>query len=161
MKRFTGIENFIGQQRLNKGKDVAREFAKKAKLLIDSGVKKMGLEASETKEMAVSFFNLLEHKLKLNERSVPPGEEEVLEAIEQLKDVGRFSVFSAAVILPGGVVSLLGLEMLARKYGIKFTFIPSSFRKNAEWKHPAGGKKSKESFQKSRKDDISDVRPIE
>jgi hypothetical protein len=65
----------------------------------------------------------------LHERTVPPSEQEVLEAIEQLKDIGRLSVFTTAVILPGGVISLWGLELLARKYGIEFTFIPSAFRK--------------------------------
>jgi hypothetical protein len=40
------------------------------------------------------------------------------------------SVFASVSILPGGGVSLLGLELLARKMGIKnFTFIPSSFRR--------------------------------
>ena len=55
---------------------------------------------------------------------------EVKAAIEQLKDVGRFSIFATLVILPGGVVSLLGLELLARRFGIRgFNLIPSSFRK--------------------------------
>ena len=52
------------------------------------------------------------------------------EAIEQLKDVGRFTVFTALVIIPGGVISLVGLELLARRFGVKgFNLIPSSFRK--------------------------------
>ena len=72
---------------------------------------------------------LLEEKLNLENRSEPPTKEEVRAAIEQLKDVGRFSVFITAVILPGGVISLIGLELLARKFGINFTIVPSSFRK--------------------------------
>ena len=63
---------------------------------------------------------------------------EVREAIEQLKDVGRFSVFATLVILPGGIVSLLGLELLARKFGIKgFNLMPSSFRKKKKTNLPA------------------------
>ena len=59
-------------------------------------------------------------------------------AIEQLKDVGRFSIFTTLVILPGGVVSLLGLEMLARRFGMKgFNLIPSSFRKKRKPDLPA------------------------
>jgi hypothetical protein len=92
-----------------------KEFASKAKKGIDKGVRNMGKEAIETKEMAYSFFKLLEHKLNLNERVVPPTEEEVKIAIEQLRDVGRLSVFTTAVIIPGGAVSLMGLEILARK----------------------------------------------
>jgi len=76
--------------------------------------------------------------------------------------VGRLSVFTTAVILPGGAVSLMGLEILARKFGIKFTFIPSSFRKNAEWKLPAGRKPGLiKSRINRRKNDISDIKPIE
>lgn len=89
-----------------------------------------GQEAKETKEMARLFFRLLESKLKLNERSEPPTEEEVKAAIDQLKDIGRISVFASVSILPGGGISLIGLELLARKFGVKnFTFIPTSFRK--------------------------------
>jgi len=118
-------------------KDYARDYAKKAKTAFDSGIKNMGTEAKETQEMAHSFFRLLEHKLKINERSEPPTESEVREAIEQLKDVGRVSFFATISIIPGGAVSLIGLEMLAAKFGMKnFTLIPSSFRKNSEWHYP-------------------------
>jgi len=150
-----------GEEKLDEGKKFGRIFAAKAKKHIDSGMRKIGIEARETKEMAQSFFKLLDNKLDMNNRTSPPSEEEVREAIEQLKDVGRLSVFTTAIILPGGAVSLLGLEMLARKFGINFTFIPSSFRKNAEWKHPRGMKKRKKSFQKIRKGDISDVKPLD
>jgi hypothetical protein len=108
------------------------------------GIRKMmsglGQEADETKRMAVSFFKMLEHKLNLHNRTDPPTKEEVKEAIEQLKDVGRLSVFISAVILPFGVFSLLGLELLARKFGIRFSFIPSSFKNKKG--HPAEKKES-------------------
>ncbi|MFC2161017.1 hypothetical protein ACFLRX_05125 [Acidobacteriota bacterium] len=94
---------------------------------IQSGMKN---EWNETQDMAQSFFKILEHKLNLNERSEPPSKEEVKKALEQLLDVGRFSFFASVSILPGGGVSLIGLELLARKFGIKnFSFVPSSFRK--------------------------------
>ncbi|MCF8226087.1 MAG: hypothetical protein K9J30_09420 [Bacteroidales bacterium] len=136
------------------------EFAERARRYIELGMKKIGNEAMETREMARSFFKLLEHKLKMNERTVPPTEEEVLEAIEQLKDVGRFSVFTTAVIIPGGAVSLIGLELLARKFGIKFTFIPSSFRKNAEWKHPDGHRRTVKSKFNRKGKNISNIKPM-
>ncbi len=125
-------------------KNYANSYAKIVKTAFDSGVKKMGTEAKETKEMAHSFFHLLEHKLRINERSEPPTEQEILEAIEQLKDVGRVSFFATISIIPGGAVSLIGLEMLATKFGMKnFTLIPSSFRKNSEWHYPKGFKDAK------------------
>jgi hypothetical protein len=92
-------------------------------------------ESKETKQMAEVFFKMLEQKLKLHERSEPPTPEEVKQAIEQLKDVGRIGFFASVSILPGGAFSLLGIELLARKFGIKnFTFAPSSFRKKPSGK---------------------------
>jgi hypothetical protein len=44
--------------------------------------------------------------------------------------MGRVGVFASISIIPGGGLSLLGLEVLARKLGINnFSFIPSAFRK--------------------------------
>ncbi|MDF1573858.1 MAG: hypothetical protein P1P86_01530 [Bacteroidales bacterium] len=116
----------------------ARKYAAKTKDLIDEGFRALGEEAGETEQMARSFFRLLKAKLDLNKRKTPPSEEEVRAAIEQLKDVGRFSIFTTLVILPGGVISLVGLELLARKFGIKsFNLIPSSFRKRRKPNLPA------------------------
>lgn len=116
----------------------AKKYAAKTSNLITQGVKAVGQEANETEQMARSFFKILEAKLNLNGRAEPPTEEEVKAAIEQLKDVGRFSIFATLVILPGGVVSLLGLELLARRFGIKgFNLIPSSFRKKKKSNLPA------------------------
>ncbi|MDA3821993.1 MAG: hypothetical protein PF450_05190 [Bacteroidales bacterium] len=157
----------LGKQAFNKKKwtnnsmKYGKVFAFRAKKGIDKGLKNMGNEAVETKDMAKSFFKLLEHKLNLNDRTVPPTEEEVKIAIEQLKDVGRLSVFTTAVILPGGAVSLMGLEILARKFGIKFTFIPSSFRKNAEWKYPGGKNRQTRSSDKWNEGNIETIKPVD
>ena len=113
-----------------KHRRMARKFAIQSKRAIKKGLEGLGQEARETKEMAILFFRMLEDKLKLNSRKTPPTKEEVKEAFEQLKDIGRFSVFSTISILPGGGFSLIGLELLARKLGVKkFTFVPSAFRK--------------------------------
>jgi hypothetical protein len=110
----------------SRGKRFARNAKKALKLMVDG----MNNEVGETQEMASLFFRLLGQKLKLDDRSDPPSKEEVREAIEQLKDVGRISIFASISILPGGQVSLIGLELLARKFGIRnFTIVPSSFRK--------------------------------
>ena len=99
---------------------------------VRSGMKN---EWQETQEMADSFFKVLEHKLNLNDRDEPPSKEEVKKALEQLVDVGRFSFFASVSILPGGGVSLIGIELLARKCGVKnFSLLPSSFRKKQEIK---------------------------
>lgn len=114
----------------------ARRFVRWAKKSITAAIDGMNTEAGETREMGIAFFRMLNQKLRLNEREDPPTEEEVKKALEQLKDIGRISVFASASILPGGAVSLLGLEMLARKFGISnFTLIPSSFRKRKSKPH--------------------------
>ena len=110
----------------------AKTYARKTKKAIDKAMTGLGKEAVETREMAELFFRLLEEKLNLQNRSDPPTKEEVKAAIEQLKDVGRFSIFITAVILPGGVISLIGLELLARKFGVNFTLIPSALRKKGD-----------------------------
>ena len=128
-KWFKEVEDLFRNGVSVESKIFANRYAKKARGFIDKTMKGIDKEAGETREMASSFFRLLEHELRLNDRTDPPSKEEVKAAVEQLKDVGRYSVFVTAVVLPGGVVSLVGLEMLARKYGIEFSFIPSAFRK--------------------------------
>lgn len=121
----------IPQQIINiKNSIRASKFANQAKKNIDNTAEKVGQEAAETQEMAQTFFRLLENKLDINNRTSPPSNEEIKEAITQLKDVGRFTIFAGISILPGGAFSLIGLELLAKKFNItNFTLIPSSFRK--------------------------------
>jgi len=146
-KWFKELEDLFRNGVSEESKIFANRYAKKARGFIDKTMKGIDKEAGETREMAGSFFRLLEHELRLNDRTDPPSKEEVKAAVEQLKDVGRYSVFVTAVLLPGGVVSLVGLEMLARKYGIEFSFIPSAFRKENsdpdEDEEPGSGKLSK------------------
>ncbi|MFW5945213.1 MAG: hypothetical protein ACOCTU_08140 [Bacteroidota bacterium] len=119
-----------GKKREEERIDFAHRFASRAKYSVEEFLEGMGEEYNETIEMSRFFFKLLEKKLQLRERETPPSKEEVKKAIEQLKDIGRVGIFASVSILPGGGLSLLGLEILARKFGIKnFTFIPSSFRK--------------------------------
>lgn len=134
LKKTKGLKGYFS--RLHERR-VGRKFAAKSGKVLKSGLKGVGQEAVETKEMTQSFFRLLASKLDLQNRKEPPTKEEVKAAIEQLKDVGRFSIFATISILPGGGVSLIGLEILARKLGVKnFTFVPSAFKKkNLPEKH--------------------------
>lgn len=120
------LDRFVHQVKMAAGSRYARKTAS----LIKKGMDGLGEEAGETKVMAESFFRLLATKLRLDQRSEPPTREEVKAAIEQLKDVGRFSIFASISLLPGGGFSLIGLELLARRFGVKnFTLVPSAFRK--------------------------------
>ena len=108
----------------------AKRLARKTKIAIIRTMQGVGQEAKETKVMARTFFRMLYKELNIKTRNTPPTKDEINEAIEQLADVGRFSVFSVISVIPGGGFSLIAIELLARKFGIKkFTFIPSSFRK--------------------------------
>lgn len=137
-KWFDELEDLLRNGVNPEQKIFAKRYARKAKFHIDKVLKGVDKEAVETREMASSFFRLLEHKLKLSERTDPPSKEEVKAAVRQLKDVGRFSIFVTAVILPGGVISLIGLELLAKQYGINFSLIPSAFKKNQKGDDPPG-----------------------
>jgi len=109
--------------------DMAETFAQKAKDSIEYFSKNLKQESDETTVMARSFFRLLSDKLNLESREEPPTPEEVKQALEQLKDVGRVGIFATISLIPGGAFSLIGLEILARKFGIEdFTLIPSSFQ---------------------------------
>jgi hypothetical protein len=135
-KWFDELEDLLKNGVNPEQKIFAKRYARKAKFHIDRVLKGVDKEAVETREMASSFFRLLEHKLKLSERTDPPSKEEVKAALRQLKDVGRFSIFVTAVILPGGVISLIGLELLAKQYGINFSLIPSAFKKKKKGDDP-------------------------
>lgn len=135
-KWFEELEDLLRNGIRPEHRILANRHARKAKIHIDKVMKGVDEEAAETREMASSFFRLLEHKLKLNERTDPPSKEEVKAAVQQLKDVGRFSIFVTAVVLPGGVISLIGLELLAKQYGIKFSLIPSAFKKKKKEDDP-------------------------
>jgi hypothetical protein len=137
-KWFDELEDLLRNGVNPEQKIFANRYARKARFHIDKVLKGVDREAVETREMATSFFRLLEHKLKLNERTDPPSKEEVKAALRQLKDVGRFSIFVTAVILPGGVISLIGLELLAKQYGIDFSLIPSAFKKKKKEDDPSG-----------------------
>lgn len=130
---YSQKKSFLNKLKFWKEYRFAQKFAIKTKQGIDKTMKAGGQEARETKEMAQSFFKLLESKLDLSNRKEPPTPEEVKAAIKQLKDVGRLSVFATISIIPGGGFSLIGLELLARKFGVKnFTFLPSAFRKETK-----------------------------
>ncbi len=131
LERFAYRMKYRYHQRKISGAVRSRKYAEKTRKLIQITLGGVGQEARETEEMAQSFFRLLSNKLNLKNRKEPPSEEEVKQAIAQLKDVGRLSVFATISIIPGGGFSLIGLELLARKFGVKnFTFVPSSFRKS-------------------------------
>lgn len=134
-RHISGISKKLRPEAYRESSWYTRRYVRKTRSLLKKTFRGINQEANETQEMAVSFFKILEHNLKLNDRNEPPSKKEVESAIEQLKDVGRFSIFATISILPGGGLSLIGLELIARKFGIKsFTFIPSAFRKKMEQK---------------------------
>ncbi len=90
------------------------------------------MEAVETRNMAFTFGRLLAAKLRLNGQRELPSEEEIREAIEQLKDIPRFLPFFSLVFMPVPgitemyIVLALSLEKLS---GGAISLLPSQIRK--------------------------------
>ncbi len=87
------------------------------------GLKSLPQEGRDTREMVTVFFRQLSAKLSHTEH---PSEEEVREAIEQLKDVNRFAFLLTVTILPGSVMVIPLLHKLGQKYNIEL--FPRAFR---------------------------------
>ncbi len=111
--------------------DGARELLSKAKTwaaktgkLIKTGLKQ---EKDETDVMAQTFFRLLRAKLK---KSPHPTPAEVKKAVVQLRDVAKVALVAAVFLnpvgLPGDEALLIGLELVARKFGI--SLFPSALQ---------------------------------
>lgn len=103
----------------------AKEFFKWAKDKIKAmrlGLKK---EKQETIDMVKIFFRLLKAKLK---DTPTPSKEEIKIAILQLKDVAKVALVAAVLLgpLPGDEPLLIGLELLARHFGV--SVFPSAMK---------------------------------
>lgn len=123
------------------GKSLNFYDAKKAGLLllgqaVYENMMKLGyaarMEAVETKNMALTFSRLLAGKLQLNGQRELPSEQEIKEAIEQLKDIPRFLPFFSLVFMPVPgltemyIILAFSLEKLS---GGSISLLPSQIRK--------------------------------
>jgi len=84
-------------------------------------------EKEETRTMMRTFFNVLTQKLPQGKQ---PEEQEIKEALEQLKDVHKMAGLLLVSITPGSIVTLPALCALGRRYGIEL--LPSAFQKDDE-----------------------------
>ena len=72
-------------------------------------------ESSQTKVMIIVFRDLLHKQLGGNKN---PTEEDIKEAISQLKDVGKITALLPLVLLPGSVLTIPILIKLGKRYNI-------------------------------------------
>ena len=72
-------------------------------------------ESQQTKEMIVVFSDLLHKQLGGNKN---PTEEDIKEAIEQLKDVGKIATLLPLLILPGTILIIPILIKLGERYNV-------------------------------------------
>ena len=72
-------------------------------------------ETIQTKDMVVTFKDLLHKQLGGN---TDPSEEEVQDAIRQLKDVGKMTALLPLVAMPGSILTIPILIKLGKKYNI-------------------------------------------
>jgi hypothetical protein len=72
-------------------------------------------ETTQTKEMLLIFKDLLHKQLGANKN---PTEDEIKEAIKQLKDIGKIAGLIPLVLLPGSILTIPILVKLGKKYNI-------------------------------------------
>jgi hypothetical protein len=82
-------------------------------------------ESEQTKDMVITFKHLLEKQLGGNKN---PSEQEIHDAIEQLKDLGKITALLPLVALPGSVLTIPILIKIGQKYDIDI--LPSSIRED-------------------------------
>ena len=88
-------------------------------------------EGVETRDMLKTFVKHGKGQLLLSKQAEPPTEEEIQQAIDQLKDLPRFLPFIVFVTVPvpGITESYVLLAVTLEKWlGEKFSLLPSSFR---------------------------------
>jgi hypothetical protein len=101
------------------------------------------MESIETKNMVRTFVKQGKGQILLSKQSEPPTEEEIREAMEQLKDLPKFLPFFIfiAVPMPGVTESYVLLAVSVEKWlGLKFSLLPSHFRAIFQKKKPKPGK---------------------
>ena len=103
--------------------EAQKRYLKTVATVID-GLKQ---EKEETRAMMNTFFSVLTQKLPSGKK---PDEQEIKEALEQLKDVHKMAGLLVVSITPGSVVTLPALCALGRRYGIEL--LPSAFQKTDE-----------------------------
>lgn len=104
-----------------------RKATKVPKLMLSAFVD----EGVETRDMLKTFVKHGRGQLLLSKESEPPTEEEIRQAIDQLKDLPRFLPFIVFVTVPvpGITESYVLLAVTLEKWlGEKFSLLPSSFR---------------------------------
>lgn len=87
---------------------------------------KLNQEKNETKEMMSTFSGLLTQHLPDGRA---PTNEELKDAVEQLKDVHRMAGLLIMAVLPGSALTLPAIYALGKRFGIEL--LPSAFRKQA------------------------------
>lgn len=89
------------------------------------------MEGIETKNMVRTFVKQGKGQLLLSKESEPPTEQEIREALEQLKDLPKFLPFFVfiTVPVPGVTEGYVLLAITLEKYlGEKFSLLPSHFK---------------------------------
>ncbi|MCC6724330.1 MAG: hypothetical protein IT258_07445 [Saprospiraceae bacterium] len=90
------------------------------------------MEGIETKNMVRTFVKQGKGQLLLSKQEEPPTEDEIREAMEQLKDLPKFLPFFVFIAVPvpgvteGYVLLAVSIEKIL---GERFSLLPSHFRK--------------------------------
>jgi len=88
---------------------------KKSRILLSRYATFIKKESTQTRDMVITFKHMLEKQLGGNKNPTP---EEVKEALNQLKDVGKMTALLPLVALPGSVLTIPILVKIGKKYNI-------------------------------------------
>ena len=88
---------------------------KRSKILLSKYTIFIKKETIQTKDMVVTFKDLLHNQLGGKKN---PTEEEIKDALDQLKDVGKMTALLPLVMLPGSILTIPILIKLGKKYNI-------------------------------------------
>lgn len=89
-------------------------------------------EVEDNSEMISTFYHQLRYKLNIENREDIPTEEEMKKAIEQLKDIPKFTAIASTFLLPipgatiGYIYLVRGIEKLTNN---KIDLLPDNFKK--------------------------------
>jgi len=92
-----------------------KRYIKKIKKSLYIYKKIIRRETIQTKKMLITFKIILEKQMGGKSE---PSKEDIKEAIKQLKDVGKITILTPLLFLPGSVVTIPLLVKIGKRYGI-------------------------------------------
>jgi len=114
-----------GQVELNE--DLS-DAIRKAKKFMRNAPYALATDVELSKDAMDVFVRKFKEILNMDSRDFPPTKEEVRDALQQMKELGKAGFVAVALLgpIPGDEFILLGIELLARRFG--YSVLPRSLQ---------------------------------